>query len=628
MHRWGITPRLLFLAPLLLLVGAVAFACGEEDPTQAPEVIRETVVVTQAPEVMEVTRIVTETDVMEKEVTRVVTETEIMEKEVTVVVTETDVMEKVVTATPKPARSHITMVFGEEPTLLGAWGSAEVAGDNLTGPGCRIIPVHAACQDLTTDVLTYIDSTTFEVVPLSGVQSWEQVADDRWRFNLTPGVKFHNGEDWNAAAAKQGIDIQGSEDIGQASHSYTGDVVGEVVDDLTVDAVCGGPCPIFPRSAFLIGFQAPEWWESASAAEKSSVTVGFGPYVQTEYRRSRDIRFEKYDDYVPNPMAPNDANAPTIDEITIEWRSESLVRASMVGVGEADWTINLNLEHQDSVDEFKTGGAAETFVNVYDTIWHPELSKRDVRLALAHATDCDLIVDQFYGGLFQCQGTYAPPGTLGTTDRTMAQYEYDPAKARELLASAGYDSDNEIVINVFEGRYPANVEVAEAQAGMLQKVGVNARAVVLETARWLDVARTGCGRAWREHKGDAGPGDTYCLDVPPGPPCFCQPHSYQLNPSLETLDFARALGRMDCGSSSAKFCDPVNIQPLLDPAREARLDSSPSRQELMQYLVDFAYDEAIIYTYFDALVFYGSSANLDWEPRFDRRMRPNNWTLN
>ena len=578
MHRWGIAPRLLFLAPLLLLIGAVAYACGGETET-----VVETVVVTQPAEV--------------------------------------------VTATPEPAKSSITMVFGDQPTLLGVWGSAEVAGDNLTGPGCRIIPVHTICQDMTTDVLTYIDSNTFEVVPLSGTQSWEQVDGNRWRFSLTPGVKFHNGEDWNAAAAKQGIDIEGSEAIGQASHSYTGDITGEVVDDLTVDVVCGVDCPILPRSAFLIGFQAPDWYENASNVERTSQTIGFGPYVQVEHRRGRHVKLEKYDGYVPNADAPNDANAPTIDEIVVETRSEALVRATMVEVGEADWAMNLNLAHKDRVPVFKTGGAAETFVLVHDTIWHPELSKRDVRLALAHATDCDLLVDQFYEGLFTCQGTYAPPGTLGTTDRTMAQYEYDPDMARDLLASAGYDDANEIVINVFEGRYPANVELAEAQAGMWQAVGINASATVLETARWLDVARTGCGRAWREHKGE-DPGETYCLDVPPGPPCFCQPNTYQLNPSLETLDFARALGRMDCGDASAKFCDPENVQPLLNPARAARLDGSPSRQELMQQLVDIAYDEAIIYTYFDALVFYGSSANLDWETRFDRRMRPNNWTLN
>ncbi|MCE2466311.1 MAG: hypothetical protein J4G01_09670 [Dehalococcoidia bacterium] len=575
MYRWAVYPRLFLKTRLLLLIGADAFACGGE--ATSPDTIVEPA--------------------------------------------------EGVTATPEPAKSSLTMLFGVVPTVLGVWGSDSVAGDSLTGPGCTISPVHAVCQDLATDVLTYIDSTTFEVVPLSGTQGWEQVDSNRWRFSLTPGVKFHNGEPWNAAAAKQGIDIQGTESIGQASHSYTGTISGEVVDDLTVDVVCEVDCPILPRSAFLIGFQAPGWWNSASNLERTEKTIGFGPYVQVEHRRGRHIYMEKYEDYVPNPMAPNDAQAPTIDEIFVETRSEALVRATMVEVGEADWAMNLNLAHKDRVPVFKTGGAAETFVLVHDTIWHPELSKRDVRLALAHATDCDLIVEQFYEGLFTCQGTYAPPGTLGATDRTMAQYEYDPDLARQLLADANYDPANSITINVFEGRYPNNVELSEAQVGMWQDVGISGNVVVLETGRWLDVARTGCGRAWREVKGD-DPGDSYCLDVPPGPPCFCQPNSFQLNPSLETLDFARALGRMDCNDSGSKFCDPVNVQPLLDPARAARLDGSPSRQELMEQLVDIAYDEAIIYTYFDALVFYGSSADLDWETRFDRRMRPNNWTLN
>ncbi len=52
----------------------------------------------------------------------------------------------------------------------------------------------------------------------------------------------------------------------------------------------------------------------------------------------------------------------------------------------------------------------------------------------------------------------------------------------------------------------------------------------------------------------------------------------------------------------------------------ALLDGSPSRQELMQDLVGIAHDQAVIYTYFDALVFRGSSADLGWKPRFDGRM--------
>lgn len=63
-------------------------------------------------------------------------------------------------------------------------------------------------------------------------------------------------------------------------------------------------------------------------------------------------------------------------------------------------------------------------------------------------------------------------------------------KARELLAEAEYDEANEIVINVFAGRFFRYVEVAEAQAQMWRDVGVNASIANLETAKWLDVART------------------------------------------------------------------------------------------------------------------------------------------
>ena len=95
------------------------------------------------------------------------------------------------------------------------------------------------CEDVASDPLTWIDSCTFEVVPLSGMESWSQVAPDRWRFNLRDGLTFHNGDQWNAAA-KLGIDYLGDEETaghGTASYGFHASISGEVVDDLTVDVV-------------------------------------------------------------------------------------------------------------------------------------------------------------------------------------------------------------------------------------------------------------------------------------------------------------------------------------------------------------------------------------------------------
>jgi len=529
------------------------------------------------------------------------------------------------TAEDKAAASKqtVTMVFGDEPIFLGTWGE----------PGCRIIPSHFPCMDGATDPLTYIDSTNFETVPMSGTEGWEQIDPDRWRFTLRDGVKFHNGEEWNAAAAAQGIDMVSNLAFGNASISYTGNLLPtEVVDNMTVDVVCENPCPILPKTAFLLWWQAPDWFASANETERASTTVGFGPFKMIGeglgWRRGLDVTMEAYDDYLPNPQSPNDTRAPTIDEVKMLWRGEPLVRAAMVQVGEADWAFDIGLDLQDDVPVFDHGGAAETFVNVFDTIWTPELKKLKVRQALAHATDCDTLVDTFYDGFYECHGHGAPPGTLGLTARNSAQYEFNPTLARQLLEEAGYDSANEIIINVFGGRFFRNVEVAEAQAQMWREVGVNAKIQVLETANWIERSRTGCGRATKYYfvDNDLPVPDDFCLSEPPGPPLFGFPHSYQLNPSLEALDLSRFVGsRMDCRGSGAKFCDPVNVQPLIDPCLAA---TGAARATCMTELADIAYDQVLMYTYFNAEVFYGVSEDLVWSPRFDRRPRVNQWDIN
>ena len=216
---------------------------------------------------------------------------------------------------------------------------------------------------------------------------------------------------------------------------------------------------------------------------------------------------------------------------------------------------------------------------------------------------------------------------MGLTPRNSAQYEFNPDLARQLLDEADYNPDNEIIINVFAGRFFRNVEVAEAQAQMWREVGVNAKIQVLETANWLERARTGCGRATQFYFVDEGleiP-DTFCVETDPGPPLFGFPHSFQLNPSLEALDLGRYVGsRMDCRGSGSKFCDPVNVQPLIDPCLAA---GGNDRKVCMTELADIAYDQVLMYTYFNAEVLYGVSEDLTWTPRFDRRARVNQWDL-
>ena len=138
-----------------------------------------------------------------------------------------------------PAKNHAVVVTEAEPASIGAWSE-----------GCSAEIHSMGCQDFVTDFLTWLDDRTAEIVPLSGVVDWEQIDIDRWQFNLRDGVKFHNGAPWNAAAAKYGIEYNAFPDNPSASVTWTGpDMTAEVIDDLTVHAVCPNPCPIYPRTA-------------------------------------------------------------------------------------------------------------------------------------------------------------------------------------------------------------------------------------------------------------------------------------------------------------------------------------------------------------------------------------------
>src|ERR671914_340842 len=114
----------------------------------------------------------------------------------------------------QPARNDIKIVLAAEPPGL----------DMFLTSGSEHSTIY---RENLTDKITWVDKETKELVPLSGFSGWESVAPERWRFFLREGVKFHNGEEWNAAAAKVSVDIQGDPNRGTDSFNDTGHIVGE-----------------------------------------------------------------------------------------------------------------------------------------------------------------------------------------------------------------------------------------------------------------------------------------------------------------------------------------------------------------------------------------------------------------
>jgi peptide/nickel transport system substrate-binding protein len=107
-----------------------------------------------------------------------------------------------------------------------------------------------------------------------------------------------------------------------------------------------------------------------------------------------------------------------------------------------------------------------------------------VRQALNHAIDKEALVDTIFQGAFRPSTAPVVPAVFGYTE--MTPYEFNPEKAKELLAAAGHEDGFEITLFHPTGRYPGDATVIEAVQAMLAEVGVTATLETLEWGTYLD----------------------------------------------------------------------------------------------------------------------------------------------
>ena len=235
-------------------------------------------------------------------------------------------------------------------------------------------------------------------------------------------------------------------------------------------------------------------YSNVSKDESATQVYGIGPYKFIEWRPGIDIKMEIYEDYVPNPdTSIIDGQAPHIKNLTNTWRNEQLVRAAMVQTDEADWAADIGFESKETVPQWRQSGTTEVYALIPDIMWHPELKKQKVREALNLAIDCQAITDALLEGL-PCWGNISPAGSAGLTPENTAPYPYDPARARQLLAEAGYDPDNKIIIYSRPGNCCRDLEFQEAVVQYWLEVGVNAEFQLVERTRLKELTSSGCGR--------------------------------------------------------------------------------------------------------------------------------------
>lgn len=314
--------------------------------------------------------------------------------------------------------------------------------------------------------------------------AWEAVDETTWRFSIRQGVTFSNGEPLDASTVKASIDIYRAPDSVVASrYRSISEVV--VVDDYTVDIYTSVPDPFLPNALTDNAFILPSGYLAEVGVEGfASKPVGTGPYVLGEWVRGDRIVFDANPTYWGGevPIAQ------------VVWRNipEPSSRVAALQNGEVDLTweipaIQIPLLERSSGIQVQAGPSPRA---VYIGLWPDSPVAggeplRDVRVrqALNYAVNRAAIVQALQRGYGTLISQPIPqPNYLGY-DASIEPYPYDPERARELLAEAGY-ADGFTIELLTTARYLTSEE-SQAVAADLAKVGVNVRLTEVEYGQFV-----------------------------------------------------------------------------------------------------------------------------------------------
>ena len=326
------------------------------------------------------------------------------------------------------------------------------------------------------DTLVARDTKTWQPVPHLA-ESVKSVDPLTWELKLRKGVKFHNGEPFNAESVKFSFDrVLNPEQKAPIRGFFTWIKSVDVVDEHTVRITTNKPYPLIHEILTFgnFGMVPPRYVKEKGDAHFARNPVGTGPYRFVEWRKGERTVIEANDQYWKG--------APAVKTIAFRVIPETATQIAELLSGGVDIIRAVPPDQIPAIE--RSGTARVTATKILRVVFlqldgdgragKGPLTDVRVRRAINHAINVDEIIAKILGGKAVRTPTGNNPMVFGY-DATTKPYPFDPAQARKLLAEAGYPNGIELTLNTYTGSIVSVDQVAQAVMGYLGQVGVQTK---------------------------------------------------------------------------------------------------------------------------------------------------------
>ena len=319
--------------------------------------------------------------------------------------------------------------------------------------------------------------------------SWEQTSPTVWRFHLRPGVKWQDGSAFTADDVVFTVKRILSK---SSSMRAPLSVLKEArrVDDLTVDFETFLPDPILLQEQTNLLIMSKAWCEAHNAAEPAFIgkddnyalhnAMGTGPFRLVSREPDRKTVVEKNDGWWDKPEH-------NLDRVEFNVISSAPTRVAALLSGEVDMIYSVppqdiaRIRQTDGLKLLETPELRTIYLSF--NVSRDELPSSDVkgrnpfrdvkvRQAVGLAIDEPIIASKVMLGLGHPTAEMWGPGVTGYDAALDVRPKADPAKAKQLLAEAGYPSGFRIGLDCPNDRYVMDEQICTAIVSMLARVGV------------------------------------------------------------------------------------------------------------------------------------------------------------